>query len=296
MVPLAYPASGHERWFAMKIDSHGTIAFSSDSNRTAIMNGGGTGRILQLPAGWLPGGGMNDASQLTFTTLTAPLCDEHGSCNSQCGTVAYVWDFSANRIVATLAPRESTTNAPLSICPWELNNAGMVSGSVFTVIQSPRDSTHENGFRWSPQRGFEYAPSFGSGVTAEPSRMNEAGDVTLYLFSYIHVGSDSVSDLSSAVWMADGRVIRLGSMGGDHTAANGINDAHVVVGHTQVGSSTGRQQAVLWDLTTASQSRVAPSATVVQSSARQGTADAGGAPEPAWKRNTARHWSRMRQP
>jgi uncharacterized membrane protein len=122
--------------------------------------------------------------------------------------------------------------------------------------------------------------------------MNQAGDVTVYLWSYVHVGSDSVQDESSAVWMADGRMLRLGSLGGDWTAANGINDAHIVVGHSQVGSNTGPQHAVFWDLTTATQSQVPPSVPLARSTRNVTTYPRVAPPEQPWQRSPIRPWSR----
>jgi Bacterial Ig-like domain/Bacterial Ig-like domain (group 2) len=294
--PLSPPTDGVEHWFLYGIDGRGNIAFGSDSNRTAIRDASGNVRIPDLPTGWVPAGGMNDFSQMTIITDGETICDSQNSCGSQCGTIAYVWDFSSNRTVSTLEPRDPSTNAPLGVCPWQINNSGIVSGLVFTPLHSATDPYQERAFRWSAQRGFEYAPPPAPGVSTEGYQLNEAGDMTVYLLSYLHVGSDSVYDVSSAVWMADGRMIRLGSLGGDHTAANGINDAHIVVGHSQVGSNTGEQHAVLWDLSTATQSQVAPSVPLARSTRNVMTDPRGAPPEQAWRRSTIRHWSRTPRP
>lgn len=292
---LSPPTDGSERWFATRIDSRGNIEFASDSNRTAIRDASGNVRILDLPIGWGPAGGMNDVSQITIATVGQPFCDSQNACMPNCETIGYVWDFSSNRTVSTLEPRDPKTNAPLLVCPWEINNFGIVAGSVFAPRHSASDPHQETAFRWSAQRGFEYAPS-SPGVNTRGARLNDAGDMTVYLFSYIHVGNDSVFDVSSAVWMANGQMNRLGSLGGDWTAANGINDAHIVVGHSQVGSNTGPQHAVLWDLTTATQSQVAPSAPLARSTRNVITDTRGAPPEQAWRRSTIRHWSRTPRP
>jgi hypothetical protein len=298
---ISLPSDDRWSWQASHIDSRGNIEFS-DSLRTAIQDENSNFRILDLPTGWQSAGGMNDVNQITIGTDGPTICDNTGFCQGQCGTVGYVWDYSTGRTVYTLEPRDAS-NTALEICPWRINNAGTVAGSVFIPMHTLSEPSHETPFRWSAQRGFEYPPPFEAGVTAEGHSLNEAGDLTLYLFSYIHIGSDSVYDVSSAVWMADGRVIRLGSLGGDHTAANGINDQHIVVGHSQVGSSTGPQHAVFWDLSTASPSRVAQSSPLAFSAraATTATRDMHTAardmpPAQVWRRNTIRQWSRVPRP
>jgi hypothetical protein len=289
---LDSPTGAPEHWFPDALDSLGNIEFYSDSNRNAIQDVAGNNHVLSLPTGWVVVGGMNNRHQITVADLTASNCDSRGICDTECTTVAHVWDFTAASTVATLEPRDPKTSAPLAICPWRLNNNGVVAGSTFTVPIAGGDTSVENAFRWSAQRGFEFAPPIGPGITAEGGFLNEGGDLTLYLFSYVHVGQDSVFDLSSAVWMADGRIVRLGSLGGDWTAANGINDEHLVAGHSQVGSSTGQQHAVYWDLSTSSQSLVAQPTSIVHGSRSSSSRADGAPPKHAWQRNTIRHWSK----
>jgi hypothetical protein len=103
-------------------------------------------------------------------------------------------------------------------------------------------------FRWSALKGFEYLDPPGPGIIPQAMFMNNAGDVAVYLISYRHIGTDSLFEGRSAIWMANGSLVMLGGLGGTHTFVNGINDNHQAAGHSQVGSNTGPQEAVLWDL------------------------------------------------
>jgi hypothetical protein len=263
---LSIPNGGKGTWIGIGIDADGDITFRSDSGEAAIQNASGLTQILNLPAGTEIGVGLNDRGQIVLDSIGAPQCGIDG-CYSTCGTVSYVWNVTSSQAVSTLRPRDPNTGDALGICAWELNSAGTVSGIVFPTSRPYSSLYPETAFRWTAAKGFEFF-QVDPGAT-EPIRINESGDVSVYMDSYIHVGEDSIYDLSAAIWLADGRVVRLGSLGGDHTAANGLNEQHMVAGHSQVGSSTGPQQAVTWDLSTLANSQTVSSSPPVRASVRK---------------------------
>jgi len=247
MRPITNPDTVHA-WNPGGINSSEEIAFADDSGSLiGLWSPTGT-HITPAPAPYVSVNGLNDLGQVGLSTLTQ---DSTGAW-TQPGTVAYVWDAHAGRIVATLAPGNSATGQPLSIWINSINGSGVVAGSV-----SAGDEM--TAFRWTPSCGFTYLPKQGPGVTSEAWPLNEAGDAAVYLRSYQHYGQDSLFELRSIVWTAAGDIIKLGTLGGPFTAANGINDAQQVAGHSQVGSSSGPLEAVIWNLTSITASR-APSA------------------------------------
>jgi hypothetical protein len=247
---LPKPDTTHKSWYAFAINENGEVALEDTTPTLALWSESGGFRVFALPAGTGATGGFNDQQQLPLASLSTLPCDVT-TLNCPTGTVAYVWDAHTGSVLHTLAPHDSLSGQALAIAPWSINNAGMVNGSVMKNEPSAESwGILQRAFRWTPSGGFSYFPNAEPGVGSEGVRMNQAGDMTVYLFSWKHVGQDSVYIISSAVWMANGTVVNLGSLGGVRTAANGINDAHMVAGHSQVGSITGPQQAVVWDLST----------------------------------------------
>jgi len=233
MQVITYPDNVNV-WSPGGINANEEIVFIDTSGTLVGLTSPTGTRIGALPAPHSGVGGLNDVGQ---TLVNTTVQDSTGAWTLP-GSVAYVWDVHQNRITYTLAPGNSLFPGASA-----LNNQGVVVGAV-TSAPSFADGT---AFRWTPSGGFTYLPKQGPGVTTAAMSVNSAGDATVYLESYQHVGQDSVYVLRSAVWTAGGALIALGDLGGTWTAANGINDSHVAAGHTQVGSSSGPLEAVIWN-------------------------------------------------
>ena len=132
------------------------------------------------------------------------------------------------------------TGQPVPIWFNHINQSGTAVGGV-------TEAAGDVAVRWSALGGLTYYPSVPP-VTSDAWNINARGDATVYLVSYRHIGADSLWEGNTAVWLANGQIAQLGTLGGTHTFANGISDVGLVGGHSQFGSNTGPQHAVFWDL------------------------------------------------
>ena len=246
---LPDPDAVNGPWFPAAINDNGDIAFQNGSwNMLALVSATTGVHVYAAPAPYSYISGLNINGQLAVGTYAS---DPHTVPTVTDGTAGYVVDGNSGQVISTLEPHDPVTGQPVTIELQDINDNGMVAG----MIDFPANPV---GFRWTASGGFSYMPSQGAGVTTRALFLNNAGDATAYLISYRHVGSDSLFEGRSAVWMADGSLVMLGGLGGTHTFANGINDNHQAAGHSQVGSNTGPQQAVIWNLTGGTGAAVAP--------------------------------------
>jgi len=243
--PLTSPDSLHAPWFPVALTAQGEVLFESSVNDNVTVLGmwnPTTGpRVIRLRVPNAYAQDMNDVGQGLLGTLSSG--DDHSDLG--CGKIAYVWNANFNKIVSTLVATDSVTGAPMPICPYAINDHGVVSGTVNPV--DPR------AFRWSASTGFKYlqppdaSPSWGKGL-------NQSGDIAVYFAKVEHDGADSLYITRGAAWMASGEVIPLASLGG-LTLTDQIDDSRLVAGDAYVGSTSGNLHAVVWDLSGASPSR-----------------------------------------
>jgi hypothetical protein len=239
MQPLPDPDAVNGPWFPGAINENGDIAFTNrDWSMLAVVSATTGAHVYAGPSAYSYVSGLNKSGQLA---VSISINNPRTSTIDEYATVAYVVDGSTGQIISRLEPHDLVTGQPLTILLQDINDNGMVAGMVDV-------SGNPDAFRWTAAGGFSYLASQGAGITTRALALNNAGDATVYLISYRHIGTDSLFEGRSAVWMADGTLVLLGGLGGTHTFANGINDNHQAAGHSQVGSNTGPQQAVLWNL------------------------------------------------
>ena len=231
MTSLPEPDETNGPWWPQEINSNGDIAWSSPGGSVFAFQSPTNGiHISVTPAESSYVGGLNNNGQVVLSSITSP-------------NTAWIVNGTTGQVLTTI-------NSAVKIGVNDLNDNGMITGSSnWDVDPKP--------YRWSASTGFEYLDPPGPGITPEALFINNAGDVTIYLISYRHVGSDSLFEGRSAIWMADGTLVMLGGLGGTHTFVNGINDNHQAAGHSQVGSNTGPQEAVLWNIPTGAVASVA---------------------------------------
>jgi hypothetical protein len=238
MQPIAPPDAVQQDWYPSWINDNGDIAWSSGAGNVFAFQSATTGmHIWPTPAesAWVAG--VNNIGQVVLSS-------------------SFLSPYTAWIVNGTTGQIVTTITSSVKIGVQDLNDNGMIIGTAnWDVDPTP--------FRWSAAKGFEYLAPPGPGITPEALVMNNAGDVTIYLISYRHIGTDSLFEGRSAIWMADGTLVMLGGLGGTHTFVNGINDNHQAAGHSQVGSNTGPQEAVLWNIPSGAVATVrGPSASV----------------------------------
>jgi hypothetical protein len=236
MQPVTYPdASG--RWNEPLINDNGDLLWGGDGSVFGFQSATTGIHIWPTPAESLYAVNVNNLGQIALNSMSG-------------SDTAWIMNGTTGQVVRIL-----TSSAKIAI--QDFNDNGMIIGYTNWDVDSKP-------FRWSAFKGFEYLDPPGPGIIPEVMFMNNAGDVAVYLISYRHIGTDSLFEGRSAVWMANGSLVMLGGLGGTHTFVNGINDNHQAAGHSQVGSNTGPQEAVLWNLpsgavASGSRTSVAPS-------------------------------------
>jgi probable HAF family extracellular repeat protein len=229
-------------WQPISINGAGEIVFSDDTVPEAILGTDGHFRRIATSIPNATVEGLNDRDHAIISLFFR-------SDTNFCGTVAYIWDAIADRQIRSLSATDSS-GAAVHLCANFINNADVVAGNTATT----NDDYHA--FRWTAAKGFEFlrvAPD----ITTEAAQLNENGDLSVYLFSKPTVGADTIYQVDGAIWKADGTLIRLGGLGGNHTTANGFTNSNIVAGHSQSGSNTGPLHAVLWDLSAATAAQLA---------------------------------------
>jgi hypothetical protein len=232
MQTLADPDATHGYWSPSRVNEHNEISWGSGTGAVYAFQSPASGlHVNPTPADSAYPVGLNKYGRLAFNSNVDP-------------STVWVVDALTGSVLRRIQRLDPISGLPHTIVADDINDNDEITGSIDY-------DTDPKTYRWSPSSGFEILAPVGPGITVWPLFMNSAGDVTLYLDYYRHIGADSLFEARSAIWMANGTVVMLGGLGGTHTFVNGINDNHQAAGHSQVGSNTGPQEAVLWDLNAA---------------------------------------------
>ncbi|HLB10724.1 MAG TPA: Ig-like domain-containing protein [Gemmatimonadaceae bacterium] len=221
-------------WNLRAINGLGEIAYSTpDGSRIGFWSpttGGSQASASGVPVFV---NGMNDAAQMVVIESSAPSWFP--------GTTAYVWDARAGRYTDTLTTNGAIPGPAWTIWPSAINNLGVIAGIVW-------GATETRMFRWSRGKGFSFLTVPNGSMTSRGPALNEDGDVTFITEVFTNLSTGTTQHDGAGVWMADGRVLALQSLGGAYTEVTGVNGQSLAGGFSQVGSSNGPTHAVLWNL------------------------------------------------
>jgi Bacterial Ig-like domain/Bacterial Ig-like domain (group 2) len=233
-------------WRPMAMNGLGEIAYSTPEGSLigfwSPTTGGGSQASAPDVSVFVQG--MNDVAQMVV--LESSDWYYYGNSpesHSMSDTTAYVWDAHAGHYTDTLTTYGAIPGPAWSIWPSAINNRGVVAGIVW-------GATETRMFRWSRGNGFSFLTVPNLGTTLHGPALNEAGDVTFITAVTTNLSTGSIAEEAAGVWMADGKVVALQSLGGPYTLVTGAGQS-VAGGWGQVGSSSGAWHAVLWNLNAA---------------------------------------------
>lgn len=254
-------------WLPMAVNGRGEVAYSSmDGSLIGFWSPTTGARAASAPGGSVFVQGMNDAAQMVAFASPA----KYYWLND---TTAYIWDAHAGRYTDTLTTSGVLAGNAWDIWPSAINNRGVVAGYIF---RSPELKL----FRWSRQAGFTFLVVPNGGSTLHGPALDEAGDVTFIEGVTRNLGTGTTTEVGAGVWMANGDVVVLQSLGGPHTEVTGLNELSQAGGFSHVGSTSGDRHAVIWNLTAASPARVAASSKNPEASRKTVPAHAAATPKP----------------
>lgn len=135
---------------------------------------------------------------------------------------AFMWDGKKMTDLGTLGGKHSTAN--------DLNQKGQVVG------QAMNENNGRRAFVWTAQNGMQELPTGSDELISGAMAINSAGQIAGFIIT-------PVASTRAVLWQ-DGRMVELGTLGGNSSMAVDINSAGHVVGHAE--NADGKRHAFIW--------------------------------------------------